>query len=127
MYDMIVSSSASTEQMKSAVGLAMRRKGAGIIALAVMSNPYELISSAGSNFVFQKIGGKERGTLMEIDVSLVGGESCAVFCLQKYRATRASPFIPGVVVSKDDLRNYARITARVLRKAGHSASVRKQR
>jgi hypothetical protein len=127
MYDMVVTSSASPEELKSAVQLAMRRKSAGILAFAVMSNPYEPISSSGLNLVFQKVAGKEKGTLMEIDVTEAVGESTAVFCLQKYRSTRASVLIPGVVVSKDDLRNYARITARVLRKAGYSASVRKSR
>ena len=127
MYDIVVTTSASTEQLNSAVQLAMRRKSAGFMAFAVMSNPYEPISSSGLNLDFQKVAGKERGTLMEIDIVGTGGESTAVFCLQKYRATRASPLIPGVVLSKDDLRNYARIAARLLRKAGYSASVRKQR
>ncbi len=127
MYDIVITTNATPEVAKQAAMGAMARKSAGLTGIALAGNPYTLVGEEGSALSYRKTSGKETGTIMEIGITSAQGVTTMTFGLAKFRSSKASPILPGVVVSKDDLRNYARVAVRHLTKGGHTATSAKHR
>jgi hypothetical protein len=127
VYEIQIQTDANIQQCKQAAHRAMLRKGAGLTLIGLIANPYEIVDQNDDEYVYRKTAGKEVGTHMNIGFESQGDGTIMTFYLGRYQGTRAAVFVPRIVIAKDDLRNYARVAARVLRKGGHQVQSQKVR